>query len=92
LSGVVLPHLALVGYAIVAAELFVAVALLGGFATRIAAVVVIFLNLNYMLAKGMALWSPASNDAADVMLALVVLFTDPGRVFGFDALRPRSRR
>jgi cysteine synthase len=39
-----------------------------------------------MLAKGMTPWSPASNDAADIVLAIVVGFGAAGRLWGVDAV------
>ncbi len=39
--------------------------------------IAIALLANYAAAKGLAPWSPASNDTADIVLALVVLATPP---------------
>ncbi len=73
LHAVVLPHAAAFAYLIIAGEAFVAIGMiLGGLGTRLAAFVAIFLLLNYASLKGMAPWSPASNDWADIVLALVV--------------------
>lgn len=41
--------------------------------------------LNYMFAKGMWFWVPASNDAAFFFIALVLLLGAAGRSFGVDA-------
>jgi uncharacterized membrane protein YphA (DoxX/SURF4 family) len=58
--------------------------MLFGLATRAGAVVAIFLLLNYLFAKGLPFWSPGSNDMADIVLALVVLFGAAGRFGGID--------
>jgi hypothetical protein len=42
-----------------------------------------------MLAKGMTFWSPASNDAADIVLAILVGVGAAGRVWGLDAVLKR---
>ena len=89
-TNVVLPNATIFGYAVVAGETFVAVTLLLGILTRVGAIVAIVLLLNYFLAKGLPIWSPASNDIADVMLAAIVAITGPGRLFGLDALLRRK--
>jgi hypothetical protein len=45
-----------------------------------------------MLAKGAALWYPSSNDAADIMLALVVFLTSPGLILGIDGWFAAGRK
>ena len=77
LDAVVLPHATVFATIVVVAELLVAACMLTGIATRAAAVVAIALLANYAAAKGLAPWSPASNDSADIVLALVVLATPP---------------
>ncbi|HET9341593.1 MAG TPA: DoxX family membrane protein [Candidatus Eremiobacteraceae bacterium] len=86
LSGTVLPHIATFGVLIQIAETFVALALISGTATRLAAVVAMFLVTNYMFAKGLWWWYPSSNDAADFMIALALIIGSAGRTFGVDAL------
>lgn len=83
-QAVVLPHAAVFAMLVIVGELYVALAMLFGITTRLAACVAVFLLLNYMLAKGMNLWSPASNDAADIILAVVVALGAAGRVWGAD--------
>jgi uncharacterized membrane protein YphA (DoxX/SURF4 family) len=87
--AVVLPHVGIVATLIVIGEAFVGIAMLAGFATRLASVVAVLLLANYMLAKGMTLWSPASNDAADIMLAIIVGVGAAGSVWGVDAALKR---
>jgi uncharacterized membrane protein YphA (DoxX/SURF4 family) len=53
-SAVVVPHAATFGTLVVVAELYVAVALILGLTTRLAAFVVLFLPVNYLCAKGAA--------------------------------------
>jgi uncharacterized membrane protein YphA (DoxX/SURF4 family) len=83
LSAVVVPHAATFGTLIVMAEIYVAVALVFGLTTRLAACVAIFLPLNYLCAKGALPWGPGI-DQSDIVLALIVLLSDAGRVFGID--------
>jgi thiosulfate dehydrogenase (quinone) large subunit len=84
--AVVLPHVGILATLIVIGEAFVGIAMLAGITTRLASVVAILLLANYMLAKGMTLWTPASNDAADIMLAIIVGLGAAGSVWGVDAV------
>lgn len=85
-ESVVLPNAALVTSTVVFGELLVAVALVTGTATRLFAGIAMFFLLNYMLAKGMWFWTPASNDAALFFIALVLMLGAAGRSFGVDRL------
>lgn len=89
LESVVLPNSALFTPLVVYGELAVGLALLVGAATRLAAAAAMLFLLNYMLAKGMWFWTPASNDAALFFTALVVLLGAAGRSFGLDRLLQR---
>lgn len=82
--AVVLPNVRTFAILVMAGELFVAIGMLFGVATRLASVVAVCLLLNYMLAKGLNFWTPSSNDAADIILAIVVGVGAAGRVFGVD--------
>ncbi len=84
LHGVVIPNAGLFGNLVVWGELYVGLAMLLGITTRLAAVVAVFLLANYMSMKGTMPWSPVSNDAADIVLAIVVFVTAAGRTFGLD--------
>jgi uncharacterized membrane protein YphA (DoxX/SURF4 family) len=84
LSAVVLPHIDVFAYLVIAGELTVAVCMLLGIATRAAALVAILLLANYLSTKGFPLWAPASNDTADIVLAVTVFFGAAGRTLGFD--------
>jgi len=83
--ALVLPHVGTVATLVIIGEAFVGIAMLAGITTRLASVVAVLLLVNYMFAKGMTLWSPASNDAADIILAIVVGVGAAGRVWGVDA-------
>jgi uncharacterized membrane protein YphA (DoxX/SURF4 family) len=83
LNALVVPHAATFGRLIVVAEIYVAVALILGVTTRIATCVAFLLLLNYMCAKGAVPWGPGI-DQSDIILALVILFSNAGRVFGID--------
>ena len=82
----VLPHAGVFSTLVIAGEVTVAISLLLGLATRAGAALAILLLLNYASAKGMLPWSPASNDWADIVLALLVIASAAGRTFGLDAL------
>ncbi|HEV3153126.1 MAG TPA: DoxX family protein [Candidatus Baltobacteraceae bacterium] len=90
--GFILPHVGLFATLVVLGEACVAVTMLLGLFTRAGAALAIFLLLNYLSAKGMAPWSPASNDAADIVLALTVAWTNAGRSFGIDGVWNRYAR
>jgi thiosulfate dehydrogenase [quinone] large subunit len=71
------------------AELLVGVALVLGLLTRFSAAVALVLTLNYMFAKGAWFWTPSSNDAAFVAIALALLIGAAGRTLGLDAFLAR---
>jgi uncharacterized membrane protein YphA (DoxX/SURF4 family) len=83
LNSVVAPHMATFSLLVVVAEIYVGIALVVGFTTRVATCVAIFLLLNYMCAKGAVPWGPGI-DQSDIVLALIILFSDAGRLFGVD--------
>ena len=84
--SVILPHASLFAALVTVGEVFVGVGMLFGIATRAAAAVAIFLLLNYLCSKGMPMWAPASNDTADIILALTVGLGNAGLVYGLDGL------
>jgi uncharacterized membrane protein YphA (DoxX/SURF4 family) len=86
LSSVVIPHLSTVATLVVVAECAVALALISGTGTRLAAVIAMLLLTNYMMSKGLWWWSPSSNDSGFFMIALALAISAAGRVFGVDAL------
>jgi len=86
IQQVVVPHAALFSYLVMTGELVAALLLLTGTATRVGAAIAMLLFLNFMLAKGRMFWSPDSQDAAVLFIALVVFLGRAGRVWGFDAL------
>ena len=73
-------HSATFGTLVVVAEIYVGIALVIGFTTRLASRIALFLLLNYMCAKGALPWGPAI-DQSDI-----ILFSDAGRIFGIDKL------
>ena len=85
----VLPHVAFFAVLVTAGEVFVGIAMLLGIATRLGSVVAIVLLLNYLCAKGLPIWSPASNDTADIVMALTVGIGSAGRTYGFDRIIAR---
>ena len=88
LNSFVLPHSSTFGNFVVIAEVYIGIALVLGFTTRLAALVALFLLLNYMCAKGAVPWGPGI-DQSDIILALIILLSDAGRTFGFDKLIAR---
>jgi uncharacterized membrane protein YphA (DoxX/SURF4 family) len=89
LESAVLPNSGLLTPLVVFGELFVALALITGTATQVASAIAIFFLLNYMLAKGMWFWTPASNDAAMIFIGLVLMLGAAGRSFGVDRFLQR---
>ena len=85
LNAVVISRSAMFGTLVVVAEIYVAIALVLGLTTRLAACLAIFLLLNYLCAKGAVPWGPGI-DQSDIILAIIILFSNAGRVFGLDAL------
>ena len=85
LTSVVVPHSSTFGTLIVIAEIYVGIALVIGFTTRLASYVALFLLLNYMCAKGALPWGPGI-DQSDILVAVIILFSDAGRIFGIDKL------
>ena len=83
LSAVIAPHAATFGTLVVIAEIYVAIALILGLTTRLAACVAMFLLVNYLCAKGALPWGPGI-DQSDIVLALIILLSNAGRVFGID--------
>jgi len=86
---VVIPHVSGFTALVVSAELVVGLLLVLGAATRLAGLLAILLLVNYMLAKGMWPWTPASNDGAFIAIALTLLLTRAGRTLGVDSYLAR---
>ena len=86
LEAVVLPHPELFAGLVLVGEAVAALGLVTGTATRLAGAVAALLALNYMLAKGAWPWTPSSNDAAFLVIGLVVAAGAAGRTFGVDGL------
>jgi uncharacterized membrane protein YphA (DoxX/SURF4 family) len=84
LNAVVVPHTATFGTLVIVAEIYVAIALVLGLTTRLATSVALFLLLNYLCAKGAVPWGPGI-DQSDIILAIIILLSDAGRVFELDA-------
>jgi len=85
LNSFVVPHSATFGTLVVVAEIYVGIALVIGFTTRLASCVALFLLFNYMCTKGALPWGPGI-DQSDIVLALIVLLSDAGRILGLDKL------
>jgi thiosulfate dehydrogenase [quinone] large subunit len=85
LRGTVLPHAALFARLTTLAELVVGITLLLGLFTQAGAILGVFLNLNYMLMKGLASGA-GSIDRLFVLSELVFLVFSAGLVLGLDGL------
>jgi len=85
LKSVVIPHSSTFGTLVVTAEIYVGIGLLLGFTTRLASCVALFLLLNYISAKGALPWGPGI-DQSDIVLAIIILLSDAGHIFGVDKL------
>ena len=87
-NSVVVPHTATFGTLVVIAEIYVGIALVLGFTTRLATLVALFLLINYLCAKGAVPWGPGIYQS-DIILALIILLGDAGRTFSLDKLIAR---
>jgi uncharacterized membrane protein YphA (DoxX/SURF4 family) len=85
LNSIIVPHTATFGTLVIVAEIYVSIALVLGLTTRLAACIAIFLLLNYLCAKGAAPWGPGI-DQSDIVLAIIILLSNAGRVFGLDSV------
>ncbi|HTD42080.1 MAG TPA: DoxX family protein [Mucilaginibacter sp.] len=85
LQSVVIPNAKLFSYLIMTAEVIAGLGLLLGAFTRLSAIIAMVLFLNYMLAKGRLFWSPDSEDAAVLFIALVLYLGKAGRFCGLDS-------
>lgn len=86
LHNIAVPNGFLFAILIVMGELFAGIFLTAGFITRIAGLVGIFLNLNYLFAM---YWTGPSELAINltfIVCELVIIFTNSGKVLGLDAL------
>ena len=86
LQNLIIPNVSTIATLIVVGEVAVAIAMVTGTATRLAAVIAMFLATNYMFSKGLWWWNPSSNDAAFFMIALVLALSAAGRTFGIDSI------
>jgi uncharacterized membrane protein YphA (DoxX/SURF4 family) len=86
LMNLVIPNISTVAVLVVAAECAIAIAMITGTGTRLAAVIAMFLLTNYMMTKGLWWWNPSSNDGAFFAIALVLAVCSAGRTFGIDSL------
>lgn len=86
LEAAVLPNPEFVAARVLAGEAVAGLGLLTGAATRLSGAVAALLTLNYMLAEGAWVWTPSSNDAAFLVIALVVTAAAAGRRLGVDRM------
>ena len=89
IQTVVMPHASLFSYLVMTGELTAAISFVLGLATRVGAVIAMLLFLNFMFSKGRMFWSPDSQDAALVFIALVVFVGAAGRRWGIDTYLAR---
>jgi uncharacterized membrane protein YphA (DoxX/SURF4 family) len=96
LSGLVLPHAVILGYAVGAVESFIGISLLTGLWVRPASILGALFLLNLTLATwwgpghGAPIWRyfGAELDHLPLLLLFVIFFaTDAGQVWGFDGRR-----
>lgn len=83
LKSVAIPNAAIVAVLVVAGEILVGAALLAGFATRLSALLGIFLCLNFLFATGAAPLS-LERPAVFILLLATIYATAAGRALGAD--------
>lgn len=86
LSRIAVPNAFLFAILVVMGELFAGIFLTAGFLTRIASIIAIFLNLNYLFAMYWISPSELGINLTFIVCELVLIFTNSGRTFGIDAL------
>ncbi len=85
LTNYLVPHHELFGYLIVCGEILVGACLLLGFLTRLAAVVGLFLVINYYLGHGMIRGGAIMAQEQIFVVSLIVfLLSNAGRALGLD--------
>ena len=91
LENVVIPNIELFSTLIAFGELAIGIALVLGLTTRLFALLAAFYTLNYMLMKGALPWQPSSNDAAFMVVSIVLMLGAAGRSFGIDYFLAKAR-
>jgi uncharacterized membrane protein YphA (DoxX/SURF4 family) len=89
LENVVQPNGLLFSQLVVLGEVAVGLSLLLGLLTRVSCIVAVFLNLNYMLQKGLAN-NAGSNDRMFVVCEIAFLLGAAGLVWGLDGYLARA--
>lgn len=80
----VLPHATVFALLVTLGECTVAVSLILGLLTRAGALIALWLNLNFMLLKGVT--NPSANiDRLFIVINIVLILTAAGRVWGLDS-------
>lgn len=87
LLNYVVPHHELFGYLVMTGEIMVGACLLLGLLTRFAALIGLFLVINYYLGPGMARGGAAvAQQQTFAVCSIVFLLSNPGRALGLDGL------
>jgi len=87
LQGYVVPHHELFGYLVMIGEIAVGACLVLGLLTRFAAVVGLFLIVNYLLGVGMPRGgAPLAQQQTFIVSLIVIVLSNPGRTLGLDGL------
>lgn len=87
LLNFVVPHHELFGYLVMIGEIAVGACLLLGFCTRLAAVIALFMLINYYLGPGMARGGALLAQQQTFIIALAIFaLANPGRTLGLDGL------
>lgn len=87
----VMPHSELFGYLVMLGEIAAGACLLLGFLTRPAAIVGLFMLINYYLGPGMARGGAVMAQQQTFMIAMVIfVLANPGKALGLDGLLVRG--
>ncbi len=84
LDAVVIPNAGLFAYLVAYGEFALGLALIAGFATRLASILGIFMVLNFCFMKGLMPWRNLDHDWVLVWIFLIFAITTVGRVLGVD--------
>jgi uncharacterized membrane protein YphA (DoxX/SURF4 family) len=88
LLHIVVPHQEVFGALVMIGEVAVGACLFSGLLTRPAAIIGIFMLINYYFGPGMARGGAVlAQQQTFIVCLIVIVLADPGRVLGIDALR-----
>jgi len=90
LDSVVIPNADFFAYLTAYGEAAIALGLIFGALTRPAIVFALIFTFSMMFTKGVAFWTPSSNDTLYVLALVTLFFMKPGEAYGLDPYLKRK--